>query len=347
MLKELKPLDDYIGVDCRHKSVLNVLKFKELYNFEYVWKQSGIFYNKYSQNEPGIIKGKYMKLQDELEMINNIHASSFKTKSKKELLHGLKATLSLQEPIILYVDTFNFVKNPYYQNKKMLHTITLTNYENGKFSYVDDTFFDTNQLSEEELVEAAWVTRADEGMYYYLTISILEAYLNLGIKDYLYVIDKNTRYMVGRLSEAEKSELQLRQSTIKRYPTTVVGIEAINNFISDYNELLQREDVIPDKIYNMTYLTMMELSNCHFRYAEFLKPGIDLEEVFMELVELLQDAAQDWKISSNMMIKAMYKKDNSMFHRMLGKVKKTIPKEQKIIELSDSLLSKYHNVSFK
>jgi len=338
MLKELTPLASHSnGVDCRHLSVFNLLNYKQYSHFESVWKQCGLFYTKPTDDAPGLLRSKYLNIEEEMHLVHNIDAFSLKTIDSQGFINDCLKSIKHNDPIIVYVDTYYLKGNFYFQKKHMLHTVILADVEDDIFTLVDDTFYQIYQLEKTDFLKTANIKRDDKYVYNYLTFSLKNAKDILETKDFLKVINQNKIYLSGDLKE---EQLQKLSNLHRDYPVKITGMNAITQFVKDY-KYFETEQEISQEIYYSLYLSLMELANYHYRYFSFLKfcklkdPDID------ELLDLLEDMSQEWRVSSNMMLKAMYKNDLNLFKRMLRKVENIKMNLQLTLERSAIILCKY------
>lgn len=315
-LCDLEPLSGSIGADCRHTTVFNVLKFKGFRNFNEVWKQCGLIYTKKSQTEAGVLRGKFMDFVDELNWIHRIKIIPFFTKDRNEFLEGIKYQLDNEEPVLLHVDSYNLVGNQFYKLKSMIHMITLINYKGGMFTYIDETYLKKETITEEELSAAAWVNRNFEDQYNYFILCLNKAKFAADVTDGYNVINRNKLYIEGTVREEHILSLK---ELYRHQPYVWVGKEAIEKFMDDYRGTIYNLNNDNQINFDNIYLSLLDVSVSHYRFASFLK-NIDKNNTFKELVQILEEIAQEWKIASNMMIKAIYKKDLGMIDRIVKKV---------------------------
>lgn len=325
----MDPLNGAAGADCIHASVFNILRFKGFTNYEEVWKQCGIIYTKQNRNELGVLRGKYMNFVDELHWIHRIRLVPFYTKNSDEFINGIINQLEQSQPVLIHVDVYNLVDNQFYKKKSTIHMITIVDYKNGIFTYLDETYIKKSTISRNNLLDASWVNRNFEDQYNYFIVDLSEARIP-EVSDRYRVLDKNLQYLSGNVS---KVQLRVLESELYPHqPNIIVGINAIKMFLDDYKEVFSDFHISGGKYFDPIYLSFLNLSISHYRFAAFLAGNGEYSKLFHSTIEGLKDVSQEWKVASNMLIKALYKQDNSMVDRMIIKVEKLMKDQHHLIQ---------------
>lgn len=325
MLKELNPIDRFTGANCLHLSIGNMIRYKGYNNFKGVWKQCALYYLKESGTKIGDLKGWYMSIEDDLK-IDNIDYVCVSVDNYEDLLNQINAQLLLEEPVLLFVDTYHLPDNIHYNKNHHLHTIIITYSENDLYTYVDDGYGYIGKISKNSLISAA------QRIYFSPKIPFLYSTINVKnekpkIKELHSIIENNLNILNG----VGNQELFDREN--QNNSEIVIGIDSINSFIEDLEIFLQNNpNNISEDVFLFLYNILLSVSTTRYRYADFLHyhPHINYSNESI-LIEIYKELGQDWRVSSNMVLKGMHKKDIEMLFRTINKLKYICSKEHEAL----------------
>lgn len=342
MLKDMIP-QRWLGYDCIHLDVSNILLYKEYRYANTIWKQCATLYMKSQDQQLGILGNEYLTRDSELIWLHHIKQNTTRTNDPEHFKTEICSLLDLEEPVIVPIDTFYFQPSMYYKNRHMFHTITIVDYKDNNFTIIDHAYLYKGEISFEQLLETADTSFFDDNNNFYECSYIsLQDSRNLCIDDYLTAINVNYHVKKGGMSPRTLLE-QTAQGGRFNYLdngenyTTVIGIDAISHFITDYKHLLSQNKLTIDDMFPI-YSILVSVSNNNYLYASFLKEFLSSVNDSPELVVLHMEIAQDWKVASNMILKGLQKNSHEMLTRMFSKVGSIYQKELHLLELVGSFL---------
>jgi hypothetical protein len=340
----------WFGFDCFHLVVSNILLYKKFKDFKTVWKQCGTLYLKNKENQQyGYLCSDYISRLSELKWLHNINHIESSLKCKEELIEEICQLIDQGEPVIIPVNTYYFEPNPHYQSRRLYHSVTLVDYKKNMFTVVDHAYMFKGELSIEQLLKASdirnFIDGHFKGLYEYSYITIGDEYSLLD-EDYLKVIKVNNMIQKGSTKFGEilnicqdpkEGQDHIKKTNLDEYQV-IVGIEAVNEFINEYKHLNKNNGLLKENLHSI-YTKLLSISNKHYLFSLFLEeintffPNLD------EVIKLHKEAAQDWLVASNMVLKGMFRNEMDMLSRMIDKVSSVYQKEITLSELTDKIIS--------
>jgi hypothetical protein len=349
MLKDMLP-QRWFGFDCFHLVVSNILLYKKFKDFKTVWKQCGTLYIKSKGNQQlGNLCSDYISRLSELKWLHNINHIESSLKSKEELIEEICQLIDQGEPVIIPVNTYYFEPNPHYQSRELYHSVTLVDYKKDMFTVVDHAYMFKGKLSIEQLLKASNIRNSvdghSQGLYEYSYITIGDEY-NLSEEDYLKVIKINNMIQKGSTNfgeilnicqDPEEDQDHIKKTNLEEFQV-IIGIEAVNEFIKEFKHLHKNNDLLKDNLYSI-YNRLLSISNKHYLFSIFLEEADTYFPDLDKVIKLHKEAAQDWLVASNMVLKGMFRNEMDMLSRMIEKVSSVYQKEITLSEQTDKIIS--------
>lgn len=337
MLSDISPLKERIyGANCITLAFSNVLKYKNYENYIYIWKQCGMNYVK-EKNRPGYLNAKFMSITDELMLGDHIDANFVEHDTAEEMVRSIKTYIDKGEPVIVFVDTFELNYHMFYKDKHAKHCVIITGYEDNTFNFVDD-FYQVKSVLTFETLKAATILRLDHDIIHGIITVAIKKELTDPKSAIISTIEKNNTALQGMV------DIHIDKNKLEKICNGVKGIES---FIAEYTSYVHEPERLSEKTFDDLYTILSRVSNTRYLYSYFLSRG--KQEFEMESYNRLCDGyfqvGQEWKVCSNMMIKAAKAKPEKrveLFNRMIKKLHSIKEMELEQLELSKKFLDYIH-----
>lgn len=332
------------GGDCFHITATNILNF---YNYEYatsIWKQCGLVYSKNGPKGTGVIRPYLLNRTQEMRWIHNVNLVKEKRLSKNDFVNKISMLINKGTPVMVNVDSYYLKYNPFFQKRHLNHYVIAFHINANDIRVVDDSYNFKGTLTIDELYNAT-VSKTElfdihgEIMHFQLKNSKRL----LTSEDYLNVIKYNYLLMSGDINEQKINEilvsLEKFQLPIVNWSKTIFGIPALYELIKDYRSFTLEVKNIDEEFFFNMYAMLTFMSNSRYLFRIFLEGAPNNININEEILFKLKKSTQLWKVSSNMMIKGMYKDGNDMIERMLNKLDEIITWEKLIVKDLDSYIN--------
>ncbi|WP_028595945.1 hypothetical protein [Paenibacillus assamensis] len=317
-----------LGEDCYTLAINNILDHKGYKGFLSLWKHIGLFYVNNRNDQIGTLLPKHYSSKEELHLINNIIINVEASTDFDDFVQKIFYLLSINEPVVVYVDTFHFNKNINYSKIHMEHCITLIAHSDEYFVFLDDHYQIKDKIHINDLKEAVnishFLDHTNEPYNCELEwLDCSRANKNITHDQFFHVINDNCTFLDGRIPNNNAFDPTLYK---------LFGIKSIHSFISDLEaHRINENDDLAGETFSQLYTALSEVANSRYLYSEFLKEGKNFHDDISTLVEEINLCAQTWKVAANMALKGIYLPQSSrvlMFNRTLNKLKEAYINEE-------------------
>lgn len=315
MLGDISPLKERIhGANCITLAFSNVLKYKQYKNYKYIWKQCGMNYIK-KTNNAGYLNAKFLSITEELMLGDPIYANFVEHDSAEEMILSIKSYIDKGEPVIVFVDTFELSYHMCYKDKHAKHCLIITGYEGNTFNFVDD-FYQIQDVISFETLKKSTVLRLDH--------DITHGIITVEIKNKLMDSKEVILSTIATNNMALEGELNI-DSKVGDIEVVHKGLNGIQAFIEEYASYAMNNEFLTEDTFDDLYTILSRISNTRYLYSSFLSREKQefSSELFNSLFEGYFHSGQEWKVCSNMMIKAAKAKPHKkieLFNRMIKKL---------------------------
>lgn len=331
------------GEDCFTLALGNILKHKGFSKYLTIWKQCGLSYLKKSNEDFGSISPKYLSIKEELKLIHNIELQDNSSADFNIICNDILFHLKNGEPVIAYIDVHNFSSHSSFKKRHLMHCITLINYCNNNFTFLDDhhRIHDTiDQNSLKNAMNLNWFYESET--YNISSVDCRYALQEITETNLIRTIRNNLNILNG--SHIDNHYKEVLPNDSKCY----FGINSVNYLIEDCNNYLLNNEFISTEVIDILYDGLSGVANSRYLYCEFLKEGVKFYAELSSFIDKYIECAQYWKVASNMLLKSKnleaYER-TSIFMRMVNKLNEVFQLEKEALSLSESFITNLYTVS--
>ncbi|TKI55268.1 hypothetical protein E8L90_07300 [Brevibacillus antibioticus] len=320
-LTEIQP-SKHPNLDCIGASIYTVLKYLNFSALETAWKQCGAIYLKTQDSPYGDVNGQYMRTVAELAWIHHIRVEGRAEPENDLFLENIQERLERGVPTIVLCNMAELPYNPYYQDLPEMHSIIVTGREGNQLLIVDDYYRYKGLLPIEQFLLASNSSYRDAGT---------GEWYPLHNRSFELVLSDSQHPTFDQLLEAVRSNLSVLEgrcdtSQIKReldVPDDVnveVGLKSLDPFLKDVEAFLASGVEITDDHLDILNHSLISMAQTRAMYANVLQVISEKYQNFGELAEQYRSIGHQWKITTNMILKAFDSNRSDMVHRVLQKI---------------------------
>ncbi|MBW4080393.1 BtrH N-terminal domain-containing protein [Paenibacillus sp. S150] len=325
--------DPLPGENCYIMALNNILDHQGFAKFLSVWKMCGLFYDRNTTNRIGALSPRDTSIQEELRIIHGIELSLHDSRDAIELMDKVIHLLDEDQPVIVFTDAYELPYHISYRRNHVKHCLTLLNYCDGEFQFLDDHHQVKGEIRLEVLQAAACLDHEKlhnrGGSYKARWLNCREASSQVGEKAFFDVLRHNVQLLSGQegfLAYTGESH-------------ALSGLDAMDALLSDLERVRQTPAVIDDEVLSQIHHFITFVANSRYLYCEFLKEGIPYNNELHKLIEAYTESGQSWKVISNMALKTIYATNRSLlFDRMMNKFQEARAHELEALNIAKAML---------
>ncbi|MED1784015.1 BtrH N-terminal domain-containing protein [Brevibacillus fortis] len=340
-LNEIQP-SKHPNLDCIGASIYTVLKYLNFSALETAWKQCGAIYLK-TENAPyGDLNGQYMRTVAELHWIHNVRVEGRAEPEDDLFLAHIQERLEREVPTIVLCNMAELPYNPYYQDLPEMHSIIVTGREGNQLLIVDDYYRYKGLLPIEQFLQASNSSYRDAGTgeWYPLHNRSFELVLSESLHptpdQLLEAVRSNLSVLEGRLEISQiKQDLDVPDDV-----NVEVGLKSLDPFLKDVEAFLASGVEITDDHLDILNHSLISMAQTRAMYANVLHAISEKYENFADLAEAYHSIGHQWKITTNMILKAFDSNRSDMVHRVLQKISSIKTQEFEAVVKTRELLER-------
>lgn len=320
------------GENCYIMALNNILDYKGFSKFLSLWKICGLFYDANPGHAIGILSPRDLSIQEEMRLIHGVELYTLSSDDVDEVISNVIRIIEDNEPVLVFVDAYELPYHLCYHKNHVKHCITLLDYRNDGFLFLDDHHQVKSELSHGILKAAMCLDHESinnkHGSFKARWIYCENASKDMNRENFLRVVRHNTSLLSGSDGVLDYVPDFHEQSGLDSISVLLEDLDAIDRSPRDlYAEELQGIHHYINFVANSRYL-----------YCEFLKEGILYHHNVQHLIEKYSLSGQSWKIISNMALKMIYATDRAaMFNRLMNKFREAQSYEQEALNVGESI----------
>ncbi|NEW05643.1 BtrH N-terminal domain-containing protein [Paenibacillus sp. SYP-B3998] len=327
------------GENCYTLAVSNILDYKKLEHYLSVWKQCGFIYQSDDINEIGIFIPRYLPLEEEVRLIDQIALTTYRSNETEAFINQLHAILDTGEPVITFVDNFELRYNSGYMSNHSFHCITILAYDEESYTFIDDYYQVKDKIIKEEFYRAI-----DLSPFLSYSENQRHGLAWIDCQHFSKIIERTSLFEVLQLNNNNLAGNDQGTSFVYASEQADVrsGIQNIEHFIQKYHAYMNEHGNLPSQYLDSFYYSFVSMANNRYLYAEFLQRGVHLADEIDALMNMYKEVAQSWKVAANMLLKSRHLKNDSqskMLERMINKISTLQQEEQDALTFSSKIIS--------
>lgn len=231
------------------------------------------------------------------------------------------------------VDTYYLPYSKLYKDEHNHHWIVVWNEHETSYSVIDH-YYNNDTTVDKSITQSAvegFMKIHDYGQYQFYTIET-ENYRDLTLEAYIQVLEENISLFMGNQYIGE----QLNQQVLEDAVIISQGLSVFFDMYASIEEDLQNTDKMGKDEYESYYEDFLDISHARYVFSEFLE-SFEVSINKTELIDLICEISQDYRLCSNYALKSMYDGGKSL-EKMLKRLKQIEKKEKDFLKLLTAYL---------